>query len=314
MREAARYYVSRTLLVVVWSLLANALQGCYSPTPAPAARPQQPAREMQAVLVEISEPRAEWSFVEAEVGKELKLQVAFQPVVIRVGEDESSFSNLDTDNIAEMRLCTSLQGPCELDEAWLPFTEEEVFQIAVDWLDRPEFHLTAQFRDADGQTVPAVDYPRSGVYQEPESVYRGSLAIVGVLNPETPVDTLPPQVQIAVAPTATPSGVWGSVEIEGGASLVGGKERTTIPIHVAFDAWSPSADIEEMRLGTGGCLAEAEMEQAEWEPFQPSTAFSVNAAINIRGFYVSVEYRDAEGNVSPVYCDDISVEGEPGDP
>jgi hypothetical protein len=31
--------------------------------------------------------------------------------------------------------------------------------------------------------------------------------------------------------------------------------------------------------------------------------------INWTGFYVSVQYRDAEGNLSPVVCDDISIEG-----
>ena len=31
----------------------------------------------------------------------------------------------------------------------------------------------------------------------------------------------------------------------------------------------------------------------------------------IVGWYIAVQYRDASGNLSPVYCDDISVEGSP---
>jgi hypothetical protein len=33
--------------------------------------------------------------------------------------------------------------------------------------------------------------------------------------------------------------------------------------------------------------------------------------VNWTGFYVSVQYRDADGNLSPVYDDDVSVEGQP---
>jgi hypothetical protein len=40
----------------------------------------------------------------------------------------------------------------------------------------------------------------------------------------------------------------------------------------------------------------------------------VHVALNWTGFYVCVQYQDEHGNVSPVYRDDISVEGVPRPP
>ena len=37
-------------------------------------------------------------------------------------------------------------------------------------------------------------------------------------------------------------------------------------------------------------------------------------ALNWVGFYQRVQYRDALGNLSSVYCDDISLEGNPPPP
>ncbi len=123
-----------------------------------------------------------------------------------------------------------------------------------------------------------------------------------------------PAVQTAPAPTTTPSTVSGSVAIEGGC-CVGGIAGTTISVCVDFEVSSPSAEVEAMRVLKGyRCYSESEMDQAEWEPFEPYGSFPVEVDINWVGFYVSVQYRDAEGNVSPVYCDDIGVEGAPASP
>ncbi|MGE5250418.1 MAG: hypothetical protein ACM3QS_09420 [Bacteroidota bacterium] len=59
------------------------------------------------------------------------------------------------------------------------------------------------------------------------------------------------------------------------------------------------------------CAAQADMQAVPWEPFAASKAYSVGVAINWVGFYVSVQFQDERGNLSPVYCDDISVEGMP---
>ena len=62
---------------------------------------------------------------------------------------------------------------------------------------------------------------------------------------------------------------------------------------------------------TGGCSANQDMESAAWEPFAESKTFPVYVALNWVGFYVSAQFQDEHGNLSPVYCDDISVEGMP---
>ncbi|MFQ5595981.1 MAG: hypothetical protein ACE5HA_17710 [Anaerolineae bacterium] len=111
--------------------------------------------------------------------------------------------------------------------------------------------------------------------------------------------------------------VSGSVLIEGGACCVGGTAGTTIDIDAAFEATSPFGDVTQMRargLYGGGCLTEDELAAFPWEPFVSQRTFPVTVAINWIGFYVSVQYRDAAGLLSGVYCDDISVEGMPPQP
>jgi hypothetical protein len=52
----------------------------------------------------------------------------------------------------------------------------------------------------------------------------------------------------------------------------------------------------------------------EWQPFVAQVDYPFRPPINWSGFYISVQYRDELGNLSPVYCDDISVEGMPAPP
>lgn len=121
---------------------------------------------------------------------------------------------------------------------------------------------------------------------------------------------------VAPIPTVTPyRPVRGSVEIEGGRCCAGGIAGETIQIDVTFEATSPLAEVTEMRIRAGGVrFTESEMAEAEWEPFASLKTYPVYVALNWVGFYVSVQYRDAQGNLSPVYHDDISVEGHPPTP
>ena len=135
------------------------------------------------------------------------------------------------------------------------------------------------------------------------------------MSDQTPVDALPPALQTDVVATRSVLPVRGSVEIEGGRCCAGGLAGDTIYVDVAFEATSPVAPVAEMRVGTGGtCSNEEGLAQAQWGPFAPAKSFPVQVALNWIGFYVSVQYRDAQGNLSPVYCDDISVEGHPPAP
>jgi hypothetical protein len=98
--------------------------------------------------------------------------------------------------------------------------------------------------------------------------------------------------------------------------MTGGTSGETIELSVAFSASSTAGEVTEMRVGAGlgGCVREAEMEGYTWEPFAPEKVYTTTAFINIQGWYANVQYRDAAGNVSPAYCDDISVEGMPAQP
>lgn len=108
------------------------------------------------------------------------------------------------------------------------------------------------------------------------------------------------------------STVMGTVIIEGGRCCKGGTAGSVIPVHVEFEASSSAGIITEMRLKKihgKKCFSGSEMEQADWEPFTKGKTFDVSVAINWQSFDVSVQYRDSVGNISPVYCDDLGVEG-----
>ena len=109
--------------------------------------------------------------------------------------------------------------------------------------------------------------------------------------------------------------VQGSVSLEDGRCCIGGIAGDTISIQASFSASSPLGDIREMRVkASGSCLPEEEMVKVAWEPYLSSKSFPFTLPINWVGFWVSVQYKDSLGNLSPVYCDDISAEGMPAPP
>jgi hypothetical protein len=115
-------------------------------------------------------------------------------------------------------------------------------------------------------------------------------------------------------PEPTPP-VQGYVDIEDGRCCVGGAAGSTVDVRVAFGAQSPFAEVTEMRARVGmRTFDEFELSEAHWEPFVAARIYPVAVPINWTGFYVSVQYRDALGNLSPVFHDDISVEGMPTSP
>ncbi len=115
-------------------------------------------------------------------------------------------------------------------------------------------------------------------------------------------------------PEPTPP-VRGYVDIEDGRCCVGGAAGSTVDVRVAFGAQSPFAEVTEMRARVGARpFEEFELAETPWEPFVSARIYPVPAAINWTGFFVSVQYRDALGNLSPVFSDDISVEGMPTSP
>jgi hypothetical protein len=127
---------------------------------------------------------------------------------------------------------------------------------------------------------------------------------------------IPPRIITQAQPTLTPyRPVYGSVVIEGGQCCVGGIAGETIEIGVAFEASNPVADVTDMRVRIGGLhFSEDDLAYADWEAFVPYKTYSIQIALNWVGFYVTAQFRDELGNLSPVYYDDISVEGHPASP
>ena len=93
---------------------------------------------------------------------------------------------------------------------------------------------------------------------------------------------------------------------------MGGYAGDTIHASVTYTATSRVAPVTEMRT-VSGCWART-LQDAAWEPFVRQKWFPVRVMLNWNGFSVSVQYRDAQGNLSPAYCDDINVEGMPRPP
>jgi hypothetical protein len=118
-------------------------------------------------------------------------------------------------------------------------------------------------------------------------------------------------------PNVTPgtSGIQGSVEWEAGRCCAGGIAGETIQLQADFEAEDSAGVVQDMRVATGGmCFDEVKMANADWEPFVQSKEYPFQVALNWVGYYISVQYRDAQGNISPIYCDDISIEGSPAAP
>ncbi|NIN69592.1 MAG: hypothetical protein GTO63_33900 [Anaerolineae bacterium] len=78
---------------------------------------------------------------------------------------------------------------------------------------------------------------------------------------------------------------------------------------MSLEAESLLAEVTEMRTALS-CLSETEMEGQPWESFTPEKTFEFTSTQSSSvGFYVAVQYRDTLSNLSPVYCDDTSIEG-----
>lgn len=122
--------------------------------------------------------------------------------------------------------------------------------------------------------------------------------------------------EASITPTLTGSDVvQGSVVLEDGRCCVGGEAGSEVTIRADFSASSEQGQVNEMRVSTkSGCAKESDLAEIAWEPFEAQRSFTTRAASGWVGFYLSVQFRDSNGNLSPVFCDDISVEGMPARP
>jgi hypothetical protein len=117
-------------------------------------------------------------------------------------------------------------------------------------------------------------------------------------------------------PASTPTPyrpVIGSVVIDGGACCAGGVAGEIIELEAAFEATSTmDEEVTEIRARLGTVpFSEEEFREDEWGAFVEAIYYPIELAVNWTQYYVSVQFRDAAGNLSPVYHDDIAVEGLP---
>jgi hypothetical protein len=108
--------------------------------------------------------------------------------------------------------------------------------------------------------------------------------------------------------------VQGSILIQAGKCCIGGPVGEPINITVSFEAVSPFAQVTHMRTAEH-CLSYEDMSVVAWEPFTESKVFQFTPPVfNWFTFTASVQFGDADSNLSPVYCDNIGVEGMPVTP
>ncbi len=105
----------------------------------------------------------------------------------------------------------------------------------------------------------------------------------------------------------------GAVQIAGGGCCIAGFDGETIQAQVSFTATSPFGRVSSMRVKSG-CSPDTDLESAEWEPFSDSKTYPVHVIINWSSYSICAQYRDEYGNLSPIYRDDISIEGMPRQP
>jgi phosphatidylserine/phosphatidylglycerophosphate/cardiolipin synthase-like enzyme len=123
--------------------------------------------------------------------------------------------------------------------------------------------------------------------------------------------TLPGSVYLPVVMKAYP--LWsGSVVLNNDLCCIGGTAGVPLDIPATFSAQSALAGVTHMRTSTTyGCATGTLMAPLPWEAFVTQKSFTFTPPLNWVTFFLSVQYRDALGNESPVYCDDIAVEGMP---
>jgi hypothetical protein len=114
-------------------------------------------------------------------------------------------------------------------------------------------------------------------------------------------------------PTMTPyTTTQGGVILESGRCCVGGMAGAPLTLHADLHPRSQAGAVTEMRLHVGASPASVhDMGEEAWVPYVSQTTLTIKPALNWVGIYVSVQFRDAQGVLSEVFWDDISVEGMP---
>ncbi|MBI5651200.1 MAG: hypothetical protein HZC40_12260 [Chloroflexi bacterium] len=284
----------------LWIAILVCAMGCAAPlTPTPVPSPTTVIKG-HVVLAIFGEGGA--GAITTGIGNSITITIAFRPFKQM---DATSETDWKDHNIAEMRYCVGAGRACDLPAQWMPFANSVRAQVNVDWIGLREYGVTAQFRDARGGIIPA-----GNNFAERASNW---MPITGALDERTPVAAQPPALQTIIANARMAFPISGKIEV-GERPIVGGKAGSALDIKVKFEATSPRAAIKEMRVNSspvGRCLTPEEMSDAPWENFVAEKIYPVRVAINWQTFKLHAQYRDAQGNLSPVYCGEIAIEGMP---
>ncbi len=207
----------------------------------------------------------------------------------------------------QMRTCFSADNPCSPSDGWVSFKPQMTFELPVDWLGEKTFYASAEFQTTSGVVIPA-----GALYEDKvEQVYSPSISVTSLINDTAGAGQLPAAVLTQQAATQTAFPVTGSVLIENGNCCAGGTEGTQIPLKVQLQASSPAGKVTRMRTVVGACQRGAASLDAPWQPFLPFKTYTVTLMLNWSSFQLNVQYGDEKGNLSPVYCAEISLEGMP---
>jgi hypothetical protein len=293
-------------------------QTALTDTPAPPTFTPSPTQPpTPGVLARLGLAGSASTRPEVDAGSTVRLVLHLEPVWLSLLLDANgspngvSYRPWDTADLAQVQVCLDLKGPCQPAGKGLPYQPELPLELAVDWLGPHPVWVGVSVQDGTGAFVQIFD---SNTYQAAPSAGL-QLTLSSRLNDRTPLAAQPAPVQTAAAATRSAFPLRGSVLIEDGRCCAGGVEGSTIQLHVTFSAQSTRGAVTEMRVtNSGGCLKDAPTLDAPWEPFVTAKTYPASLGINWIGWYINVQYRDAAGNLSPVYCDDISLEGSPPTP
>lgn len=264
-------------------------------------------------------------YLTARMGDKAILTITFEPAFLL--SDKFSIVEWKDHNVREMEIC---QQPCGFTGEWKPFAPTYRCTVLVEHIGRRFMtcQLRARFRTTDG----AILYATHTSSIANDGILEVGTWGIGEYNPQTPISGYSENEQPDAAATATyvafaQNHVAGSIEINHNENdKMSAKKGSTIELELSLQATSPFADITEMRLLEDGawyfydpssstpvhCVSEDEMNRAAWELFVPTRTYSIDVNFeNWVDYGYAVQYRDRLGNISPLYCNLISVEGMP---
>lgn len=301
--------MARLILFCVALALAVGCSGTSAPYAAPQTAANQNSTPRAAIpIISVG------AIITPEVlhpNDTLRVDLNLEPWIAERGQTNSGSDSISMKaapalQVRDMRLCFQFDAPCKPTGAWEPYRRQYSTTFPVDWLGARDLYMFAEFRDENGKKISTLHEMESAEHR-PEF----SLTLDSVLDSRTPIASQPAFVQTAVAATRTAYPVSGSLELQNGLCCAGGKVGTTIELPADFSATSSEGAVTEMRT-FDQCATAQEMERAKWEPFVAQKIYSYKiATANWVGWTLAVQFRDDKGNLSPVYCDDISIEGMP---